>query len=135
MFNAIDRENHFGRLCLYYMEWSAQSSGILKLEVKNREAHLPFYLKELLELARSLKVNFKRVWLFGSRAKGLPRSNSDFDIAFELSSKANWQKFLSQIAENPISVYKMDVLDLEDVSEGFKKSIIVEGVLIYESGK
>lgn len=66
-----------------------------------------------------------KIYLFGSRAKGKARKYSDIDIA--LNSKYLDEIILLKIKnefENSTLPYEVDVLDLNNISESFKKHII-----------
>jgi len=65
------------------------------------------------------------VWVFGSRAKNQVKYNSDLDLAIEYSSKID-KKILRKIKfelEESKLAFNVDVLDLNGVSEAFKKII------------
>lgn len=66
-----------------------------------------------------------KIYLFGSRAKGKARKYSDIDIA--LDNKDLDKTILLKIKnefENSTLPYEVDVLDLNNISESFKKHII-----------
>ena len=73
----------------------------------------------------------KRVFLYGSEAKGSQHSFSDIDLACEGISPDRFFKVLGRLLlmiERPV-----DLVDLKDVKETFRKRIEREGVLLYEA--
>ena len=58
-------------------------------------------IQRLLHLAVE-QLDPERVILFGSRARGDHRVNSDFDIAFKgIQQAENWSRFLAVSSETP----------------------------------
>ena len=51
------------------------------------------------------------IWL--ARARGDARENSDFDLAFAVSDKLNWSRFVTEIQEDPPSLHRYDLVDFE----------------------
>ncbi len=95
--------------------------------------NLPNSIKDLvLEGIKLAKP--KSIILFGSRARGDFKENSDYDIAFtEIENKSGWVKFLVKQDEEPISLLKVDLLNFEETSDNYKKNIIEDGKSLYES--
>lgn len=75
----------------------------------------------------------ERVWLFGSRAEGKTRPQSDYDIAFEGSNSSfrEIRKAKEQIS-NAIGIYSCDLVNLEKVDEGFRNLVLEKGRIIHE---
>jgi len=75
----------------------------------------------------------ERVWLFGSRAEGKNRKQSDYDIAFEGSSSSfrELRKAKEQISEC-IGIYSCDLIDLEKADEDFRNLVREKGKIIHE---
>ncbi|HGY56954.1 MAG TPA: nucleotidyltransferase domain-containing protein [Caldithrix abyssi] len=72
-----------------------------------------------------------KIILYGSRARGDAHATSDFDIAIDLSEKIP-ARFISRIKEkleNSDIPYKVDIVDLNGISEELKQRIIREGKL------
>jgi hypothetical protein len=72
-----------------------------------------------------------RVWLFGSRARGDARPGSDVDIAIEARSRsvpAHVVGELLQRIEDSLLPWNVDLVDLADVDEGFRRRVQAEGV-------
>ncbi len=67
-----------------------------------------------------------KIYVFGSRAKGRSKQYSDLDIALKSDFKINSDK-LSKInieLEDTTIPYKVDVIDLNGISDSFKNSIM-----------
>lgn len=72
-----------------------------------------------------------RVWLFGSRARGDAQPGSDVDIAIESRSKpvpAPVLSALSERIEDSVLPWNVDLVDLADVDDGFRRRVLAEGV-------
>ncbi len=71
------------------------------------------------------------VYLFGSRANGTMTRYSDIDVAVlakELLPAGLLSKIREKLDDSQI-IYKVDLVDLNDVSTEFKEKVINEGVL------
>lgn len=77
----------------------------------------------------------QRVILFGSRARGDHRENSDFDIAIEgkTCTDEQWRMTLAKIADSPFTLFPLDVVEVETLSSEYRKNIEKEGVTLYEA--
>jgi len=80
-------------------------------------------------------MNPKEVILFGSRARGNHRENSDFDFCFKEADPDPLvrAKFKLRVEEEPLTLYKVDLVFFEELSEDYIRNIAVEGKLIYVS--
>ncbi|GHU53966.1 hypothetical protein FACS1894132_07670 [Clostridia bacterium] len=87
--------------------------------------------KQLLLISEKLKSeNVKKAVIFGSRAKGNYRLNSDIDIA--VFGVSNLGKLISELDELPLP-YKFDVVSYENIYHGpLREHIDRVGVIIYE---
>jgi uncharacterized protein len=115
------------------MTWTAKNANLTKLSVKERRNLLPPQLISLFQKMNSLDMDVKKVWLFGSRSRGDARENSDFDLAFQLGSRKNWSRFVTDVAEDPPSLHRYDLVDFENADEVLQKEVLKEGIVIYES--
>lgn len=92
--------------------------------------------KEILnKVIKTLKehVNPKKIYLFGSRAKNTHRNGSDFDFAVTGKTPAfESQKRIEDKIADFAGLYKIDIVYLENVDEGFRELILHEGKVIYE---
>jgi predicted nucleotidyltransferase len=97
-----------------------------------RFATLPKSIQNLVRFSvESLKPS--KIILFGSRARGDFREDSDFDIAFELvDTKDNlWSKFSVQAQEDPYTLYSTDLVRMDQLDESYHRNILKEGILLY----
>ncbi len=90
------------------------------------------YLNMVKEiLSKNLKDTNIKVYAFGSRTKDRCRQYSDLDLALELKNTKIDYKVISNLKydfEESMLPIKVDVLDLNDISESFK--ICIEKDLI-----
>jgi len=78
------------------------------------------------------KVHPEQVILFGSRARGDHRENSDFDMAVKGSVDAGaWTQLQVELDERAVSLYPVDLVLYKDLGEDYKKNIQAEGKVIY----
>ena len=93
-------------------------------------------LKKIVEIISKYLPNSKII-LFGSRAKGNNRPNSDFDVAVETEEpvpvriKFNIQDELEALP----TLKKFDILYLNEVDEDFKEIVLGSGRVLYERGR
>lgn len=77
------------------------------------------------------RYGVEKVILFGSRARGDHRSNSDIDIAV---SGGNYDDFYWSLNENAWTLLSFDVVDLDrGISDELREEIKRDGVVIYEN--
>lgn len=76
----------------------------------------------------------RRIYLFGSRARGGARELSDFDLAFDLDEDARgkWLRFLADIDELPLTLRAVDYVALHDAPVQLRDEILRTGKVIYE---
>lgn len=75
-----------------------------------------------------------KVILFGSRARSDARGTSDFDIAFlfDIGNNKEWIRFVTDVGENGPTLYRIDLVNLNEASQSLKQRIEKEGVVLYE---
>lgn len=75
-----------------------------------------------------------RVILFGSRARGDAREDSDYDLAFDFSSERRlfWLRFVTAAADLPITLQPTDLVAWYEASPELLDRIKREGIIIYE---
>ena len=77
-----------------------------------------------------LKGKRVKVYLFGSRAKGTNTERSDYDLAFLSEENINRElTLLREILENSNFPFFVDVVNLSEVDEDFKRRVLEEGIL------
>ncbi len=77
----------------------------------------------------------KKVILFGSRARGDYRNNSDIDLAFifDNNDKDNFIKMQAKLEELN-TLYKFDVIDFNTLkNDKFKEEILKDGIVIFDN--
>lgn len=102
------------------------------------EIKLPQSIHATIDFAAK-KLMPIRIVLFGSRARGDARENSDFDIAVFLSDQDNaffnWAKFIEEFKNQPITLFTVDWILASSASEcsaELLKKIQNEGITVYE---
>ena len=81
------------------------------------------------------KYGLKRVFLFGSYAKGTANENSDVDFLIEKGNQSFSLLTLSSFLQEVQSVLNLsvDVVTTSGIAEDFRKSIMGSEILIYEA--
>lgn len=74
-------------------------------------------------------LNIKSVILFGSRAKGNDKYNSDIDLCIECP--LNVRGTVEYEIDELIGIYSCDILFLDSLTEEIKKQIDRDGIVIY----
>jgi predicted nucleotidyltransferase len=99
----------------------------------NMLAPLPASIRRLVNVGiRSVSPD--RVILFGSRARGDAREDSDFDIAFDFppAQRRAWLRFVAESADRPLTLFPADMVDWHEASPELQASIRREGISLYE---
>jgi predicted nucleotidyltransferase len=96
-------------------------------------------LKDILHLRlKKLKKDNIKIYAFGSRVKGKSNKTSDIDLAIDANREKLPFLFIEAI-KNLLSAseipYKVDIIDLNEISESFKSSIKDDLVEIDYGGK
>jgi predicted nucleotidyltransferase len=74
----------------------------------------------------------KQVLLYGSRARGSHRDNSDFDFAFlSVADRSRFLDFKLDELSEPGCVWPVDFIELERADEDLQANVTKEGVLVY----
>jgi len=77
------------------------------------------------------KYNPKKIILFGSRARGDYRKNSDIDIAVEVNLNFREKRKLKEKIDFISGIYSIDLIFLDEVDENFKNKVLKEGKVLY----
>ena len=74
--------------------------------------------------------NIKKAAIFGSRARGDYRYNSDIDIALYLEGKMPAELYLDM--DEAVGIYKINLIDMTDIgNNALKENIEQQGIEIY----
>lgn len=74
-----------------------------------------------------------KIWLFGSRARGTARENSDFDLYVEgIRDRMGFDRIKLDAAGGYLTLRAVDIVPEDEASESMKAEIAREGVLLYE---
>lgn len=95
-------------------------------------AKLPQSIQQIVQIIVH-KASPQAVILFGSRATKKHRENSDFDIAakHKTCSEAEWNSLLLQIQEDPLSLYSVDIVEYEKLTQIYRTAIDKEGIELW----
>jgi predicted nucleotidyltransferase len=85
------------------------------------------------EIVRMAKPS--KVLLFGSRARGDFRENSDVDLCVvgKQCDENLWNRLLVSVQEDPHTLLKVDLVEFEKLSKIHQDEINKDGVILYES--
>jgi len=77
------------------------------------------------ELLRDILPKCARVWVFGSRATWTTKRGSDLDLAIDIGRSLTPQENtkLAEAFDESDLPYKVDIVDMQTVSETFKRII------------
>ncbi len=72
-----------------------------------------------------------KIYLFGSRAKGTHKFESDIDLALDMGRQLDISEIAmaKNVLEAVNILRKVDVVDLNSVPAGFRMNILKEGIL------
>ena len=77
------------------------------------------------------KYNPEKIILFGSRARGDYRENSDIDIAVDVNLSFREKRKLKEKIDLISGIYSVDLIFLDEVEDCFKNKILKEGKMLY----
>ena len=78
------------------------------------------------------KYNPKTIILFGSRARGDYKKNSDIDIAVDLDLSFREKRKIKEKIDIISGIYSVDLIFLNDVEDDFRDKILKEGEILYD---
>lgn len=75
-----------------------------------------------------------KVILYGSRARGDGRENSDYDLAFVFPKESHrkWVRFLADYDDASLTLLPVDLVDWNEASPSLRAQIDKEGITLYE---
>lgn len=107
-------------------------SSLRSLPVHDRLAKTHPFLQQVGFLGKNL-CDPQGIIVFGSRARGDHRSNSDFDIAFKgVIHDEGWARLLTTLHESAETLLDFDLVRYEELTPEFRHNIDKEGIVIYE---
>lgn len=74
--------------------------------------------------------DIQKVILFGSRARGTTRYNSDIDLCVDYTGKQKWK--IKEDLDEIVGIYSCDVLFFDALNEAIRREIERDGKTIYE---
>ena len=79
-------------------------------------------------------VDPDQVILYGSRARGEGRRESDYDLAFIFSEdrRAQWARFVVDLDDAALTLLPVDLLDWNEASASLRERVLNEGIVLYE---
>jgi len=103
------------------------------LDLRQRGPGLdPLILAHQRALRRAARDHrLRRIWLFGSRARGEARPDSDVDLIYKAEAGADlWDiaAFLTDAQE--ILGLRVDLVDLDHMSDRLRKTIMADAVVV-----
>lgn len=98
--------------------------------VKVKQNRVEGIIKNIVETVK--EYNPEKVILFGSRARGDYKKNSDIDIAVDLKLPFREERKLKEKIEELSGIYSVDLIFFPKINENLKKHILKEGVVLYE---
>lgn len=82
-----------------------------------------------------LKDNFDpgRIIMFGSRAKGKSKINSDFDLAIDMKRPdIRTRRIVEEKIDDVTGLYSVDLVYLNSLEKKFKELVLKTGKVVYE---
>ena len=76
----------------------------------------------------------RRIWLFGSRARGEARERSDVDLAIEApeAGRREWLEVCRVVEDDADTLLPIDLIRLEEASAGLRARVHAEGRVLFE---
>lgn len=95
---------------------------------------LPEKVREQIARAVAQQPEVRKVFLFGSRARGDAEKRSDIDLAIEAPNigQRQWLDTSFILKEELDTLLSIDVIRLEDAPAALRERILAEGEVIYE---
>jgi len=95
------------------------------------DVNLPPSVRKVVERGVTLGLP-RQVLLYGSRARGAHRDNSDFDFAFvAVADHSQFLAFKLDEMSDPGCVWPVDIIELERVEKELQSNVLKDGILVY----
>ena len=97
------------------------------------ESVLPASIRRVVELG-VCAVDPDKVILYGSRARGDARRDSDYDLAFVFLKDRHdrWVRFVVDLDDAAVTLLPVDLVDWNEASGALRDRICSEGIVVYE---
>jgi predicted nucleotidyltransferase len=97
------------------------------------EVVLPVSIRRVVGLGVRA-VDPDKVILYGSRARGDARKDSDYDLAFVFPGGRHdrWVRFVVDLDDAAVTLLPVDLLDWNEASGSLREQIGREGIVVYE---
>lgn len=108
--------------CMVFYFWvEDMNNSQIDIEIKEK----------IIRLVVAMIPQVKKIYLFGSRARGTHSPRSDIDIAIDANRKLSTVEIgeLKSVLSETNIIYKIDVVDINSIPEDLRKTILQEGVL------
>jgi uncharacterized protein len=94
---------------------------------------LPASVRRVVQLGVRA-VDPDKVLLYGSRARGSAREDSDYDLAFVFPKDrhARWVRFVVGLDDAAVTLLPVDLLDWNEAASPLREQVCREGIVLYE---
>lgn len=94
---------------------------------------IPAALNRLVDRL-AIQPHVRRVWLFGSRARGDARERSDIDIAIEApgADRSEWLEICRLVEDEAETLLPIDVIRMEEATDPLREEVRKEGRVLFE---
>jgi predicted nucleotidyltransferase len=101
--------------------------------MKNHSIPLESRIAGIFDCRREQLTGYQ-VWLFGSRGRGTPRSNSDYDVGILGEKPLDLPTYfeIQDAMEALPTLHAIDWVDLNRATKGLRENALKEGKLLYE---
>lgn len=93
-------------------------------------------IQEIFDYVRATSARYgwiRKVWCFGSHARGDATRASDVDLAVEEDPRSDeWIEYVDRVRASAPTLRRFDLVRWSECSEDLRESIRAEGVIIYE---
>ena len=93
--------------------------------------NIPPRLLHALQEELPQKFPVRKIWLFGSRARGDHMSYADVDLAFDIADFKGWDWLDMVEMVDHETLLKVDCVDLGSAPADLKENIFRDGIVIY----
>jgi len=88
------------------------------------------YIRLIVEELKKHRPN--KIILFGSRARGDYKKQSDIDIAVDINLPFREKRKIKEKIDEISGLYSVDIVFLDEITDDFRKKILEEGIVLYE---